>query len=338
MAPAMFQIRVDSAAELFGLFNKFDQDWHFRGQRDTDWGVLTSLERIACTDPYEKEKELLDQFLGEYGIATTYDQARILSLIQHYATDSVNPVIGTRLLDVTQDFNVATYFAVANAASTSSGNAAVFAFNTYNLSKMVVERFKHSNPANLIAWFDAMLADRTASATKADLYRQALGAMGASFFNELIRLPNGHFGDSLLPVANRLVCLIDPTHRLLPAGTVLQSIFNQRLVQQKGAFLVPFGLSKQTTIPRKGDTHLTAFEECLMSFLSGPSGFDRASSVRFFREDKDILNCSKISKSEIDIASIVKIFIPQSIRGDILKNLTGCSAKELRLCSAPSCK
>lgn len=337
MTPTMLKIQVNTASELFELFTNFDHDWHFRGHRDADWDVSSTLERIAYSDPYAKEKALLEQFLDEYGIINEYDAASILSLMQHYATDSASPAIGTRLVDVTRDYNIAAYFALANKTSTASGQSAIFAFNTLKLSQKVIDKFKSSNPENIITWVDELIANRAVSQANTHLYHQGIGAIGTSFFRTLQRLSNGRFSDSLLKPHERMVFLVDPKCRLDNKNAVVQSIFNQRLVGQEGAFLVPFGLSGLATAPQKGTAYLTAFEECLTEFLLGSTGFDRSESVKFFRENNGQISCSDMNKATIADSLIVKVYIPQALRDDVLSRLTNCSARDLRLCSAPSC-
>lgn len=105
------------------------QGWIFRGQKDSGWGLETSLER-ACRN-FERslskaqdiERILLREFKRKYHHYASHSpdnsySLEWLSLMQHYGAP-------TRLLDFTYSIYVAAYFALENAKE----KCAVWAIN-----------------------------------------------------------------------------------------------------------------------------------------------------------------------------------------------------------------
>src|SRR5262245_43656118 len=111
--------------------------WVFRGHGDTKWELKTRLERDAgelgrprFTNP-ERERTILREFKrrAHHYLPNVPENDRLvewLSLIQHYGGP-------TRLLDVTDSFYVAAFFAMEYASS----DAAIWAFN---LNKMMPKK------------------------------------------------------------------------------------------------------------------------------------------------------------------------------------------------------
>lgn len=97
------------------------QGWIFRGQRDADWEMATTLERTCARhrlrphDFHEIEKRISREFrraYHHYGDQPPAEAAVIewMSLMQHHGAP-------TRLLDFTYSMYVAAYFAVESADS-----------------------------------------------------------------------------------------------------------------------------------------------------------------------------------------------------------------------------
>lgn len=105
----------------------------FRGQRKAEWTLLPSLYRHA--DARENESNI-------YQIFTTKAKAlmphivsdwEILSHMQHYG-------VPTRLLDWSDSFGVALYFAISKQAIRKPEDAAVWILNGYALSRLATKK------------------------------------------------------------------------------------------------------------------------------------------------------------------------------------------------------
>jgi FRG domain len=123
----------DAIRELNDIHDYQEEGWIFRGQKDSEWGLRTSLER-ACkgfgrplAEARYIEKRLLREFRRKYHhyawhLPETDDSLEWLSLMQHYGAP-------TRLLDFTYSIYVATYFALENAEGEEDKKCAVWAIN-----------------------------------------------------------------------------------------------------------------------------------------------------------------------------------------------------------------
>jgi hypothetical protein len=128
--------------------------WVFRGQRDADWGLRTSLERELENfgiDLAEKASDVECGLLRAFKrrcyhyIPDPPDEDQTLewlALMQHYGTP-------TRLLDWTYSFFVALYFAVANInlGEDSPSTCAVWAFDTGSMHSYFRSALEPYSPA-----------------------------------------------------------------------------------------------------------------------------------------------------------------------------------------------
>lgn len=127
---------VGSAVELFNELNKFDlNEWVFRGQANSEWGLTPGIERLLptrCKWPgqaffSQMEKMAQDDFKRgvhhflEHDDLPSTDLAW-LSLMQHHGTP-------TRLLDFTQSPFVSLYFATDGISFSGEGSSAIWAIN-----------------------------------------------------------------------------------------------------------------------------------------------------------------------------------------------------------------
>jgi len=109
--------------------------WLFRGQEDKEWGLTSSLERQAVDNQYpiaaiqDAEREIFDLFQRQAHHylpqpAAENNIIEWLSIMQHHGAP-------TRLLDVTESFYVAAFFALENARKKS----VVWAFDRYQFDR-----------------------------------------------------------------------------------------------------------------------------------------------------------------------------------------------------------
>lgn len=116
--------------KAYGRLAQTEEQWIFRGQKDSTWPLMTTLERAARRFGIEWktlsdcEERLLRRFQRQYHqfSATVPDDTSVLewlALMQHYGAP-------TRLLDWTYSFWVAVHFALEDANS----ECAVWALNS----------------------------------------------------------------------------------------------------------------------------------------------------------------------------------------------------------------
>jgi hypothetical protein len=106
----------------------FRDVWLFRGQADSRWRLISSLERDSRLDPFwESEKVMLDVFLSKAHLYSDLlrnglGTVDVLSIMQHNGTP-------TRLLDWTYSPFVAAFFAAADEQAQPADSGAVWAVN-----------------------------------------------------------------------------------------------------------------------------------------------------------------------------------------------------------------
>jgi hypothetical protein len=128
-------IRVKDISDIFVLAERLD--FHvFRGQEQQDWEIKSRLARILEKLKVEvgnyknREHNIIDEFKARIELyrdfnINTKDYVECCSLIQHYGGP-------TRLIDFTDSFFVALFFAVENVESTH--DAIVWGFADFILS------------------------------------------------------------------------------------------------------------------------------------------------------------------------------------------------------------
>ena len=140
--------KFDSIEEIFQAANILPYDWVFRGHADASWDIESSLEREVNRHNHkfqmiaEAEKQSLKHIkhasaLGlEHGL-NAEDDFSWLALLQHHGCK-------TRLIDFTESFYVALYFAVNEMREYETENdsrmyidTAVWAVSTENLDTVI---------------------------------------------------------------------------------------------------------------------------------------------------------------------------------------------------------
>jgi hypothetical protein len=128
---------INKWSNFFNLNKKFLNPFIFRGQSNKEWDLATSLERSVtdyswlghdrATGLETEEKWMLHEFKRNYhrfsnSAPNIDDSFEWLAIMQHYGSP-------TRLLDFTESFFIATYFAIID----SKSDAAVWAINRWVL-------------------------------------------------------------------------------------------------------------------------------------------------------------------------------------------------------------
>lgn len=128
-----YEVTPKSWGELKEYFNYLQPSYIFRGQASNRWKLITTIERAAVKSEYspdqiwKSEKEILKEFKARAhhfinSPPNNNDNLEWLSLIQDFGGP-------TRLLDFTESFYIASYFAV----EPSNEDACVWAINGYSL-------------------------------------------------------------------------------------------------------------------------------------------------------------------------------------------------------------
>ncbi len=197
--------------DIFKLPPRFMDKFVFRGQGDSSWGLISSLERsinkfypqnIDNMLIYGEEKQLLKEFIWKYPLYSTSqpdadDIVEWLTIMQHYGAP-------TRLIDITRSIFVAVYFALAE---TVFENSSVWAINKFVLSRPITNAYFTKHQINGIS-HDIL---------EKELLKQA---------NEILT------GKTSLETLAPLIYYIDPR------------LANERLSRQQGAFLMPADIRK----------------------------------------------------------------------------------------------
>lgn len=189
--------------QIFSLNRYFLTPFIYRGQSDSNWNLITSIER--CIDKYElhpytvgysnNEKWMLDEFKRKSHLYSDYqidfnDNFEWLSVMQHHGAP-------TRLLDFSYSFFIALYFAIID----STTDACVWAVNRHILR-------------------DNLLRD-----CKLDYIRKQT-------LKDEINLKHIKLANSLLCINNNFT--IPST--MIP---IEAQQYNERLSKQQGLFLMP---------------------------------------------------------------------------------------------------
>jgi hypothetical protein len=130
------EIRIESWENLVNNLSSLPRTWVFRGQKDSNWGLSTTIERLdesTLIDRFERSIiessffQVLNTNLYQYSL-NKYPETKIeqLFFLQHYGAP-------TRLLDFSYSPYVALFFALENTDSDS----ALFALNISNIEKLL---------------------------------------------------------------------------------------------------------------------------------------------------------------------------------------------------------
>ena len=197
------------------------EDWMFRGQRDADWKLDSTLDRDLAKQLAERSSEfkstqaaqmrLAEQYaIGTFRKLTTRQQSfgerdvDLLATMQHYGTS-------TRLLDFTTSIYVALFFAFEE--KITGKPRAVYAIRYGDIidCTKLKQAFKGRNGAECISWGEEYEAERRC-------------------FNHL------KLTDFIFKFADQNINECDGEKGVLPLYTVGA---NDRLTAQAGVFLMP---------------------------------------------------------------------------------------------------
>jgi hypothetical protein len=172
--------QVSSWEEILGWFKEFPGSWCFRGQRESGWSLLTSLDRAVRRDfssedadgftvsghynlPRKKEgRRLLLEFSGQANPAPSGDGdlGSCFATMQHYGRP-------TSFLDWTESPHVAAYFAFEKAADQGQKRSAIWAIDLNLVEKRGRELLSagafasaaNADRESLARWENHLIAD-----------------------------------------------------------------------------------------------------------------------------------------------------------------------------------
>ena len=193
-----------------------EEQWIFRGQGSSRWGLQSSLDRTLATfvinqsEASRLEQGLLRRFKRQcyHYITDTpqeHDDLEWLALMQHHGAP-------TRLLDWTYSFFVALYFAVEDADKCSRA-VAVWAFNTEWMKKPF-EALLSSYPDARSCWKDDEAILQACTFKKLFLRHGPIPLVGAVTprrMNERLTIQQGTFlcpGDVKQTFAENIISLL----------------------------------------------------------------------------------------------------------------------------------
>lgn len=268
--------------------DKLTGNWIFRGQRNSDWRLTTSFERMIgklCTDKkkYARiEAELIRDFQRRahhyiQNLPATDSIIEWLALMQHFGAP-------TRLLDFTRSFYVGLFFAIEDLLAINSTYSSVWAINYKLLSKLAHDTLTEVREK----YSDNEIAGKIVSAQN--------GKLGAweQFCSFCMAQGDG--------------CIF-PQEDLFITLPVEPFLMNIRMSTQQGLFMLQNDISH-------------TFEQNLFNMLT-----NEAISIYENHADKPGF-LSKISMNFAehpdgirDNGLVIKFLIPTSIRKEIMKDL-----------------
>lgn len=304
------------------------ENWIFRGQRRATWGLEPKLEREARKDrvrPIAKERETLRTFQAEFAPhpsgSAHFDITQILALIQHYHSC-------TRLLDFTDDHRIGIFFAIREAK-----NILVLRdeFVSDEMKSLLAEYREHPSAlwcinekaiikhCNIVIK-QVLLSRSSGSEAKKEAYTDILDGkcnvgfsqgrpLDASYWYQTAMsqlLARAVLGDHQMLEDRRYndLSTFDIAPLIMSVRLPLLPKFNQRIVNQKGLFLAPFNMVKNS-LPRS-EGKVTLFESNLCATL--------AISADALAQTEVETICEQMP---LEQTQVIKIILPP----DILKNL-----------------
>lgn len=146
------KIKISNIGDLVENLTKLDRRWIFRGHGDSNWRLLSTLERMfanwqAYHDVAEKMEEYAlhrleseaDHYLGVHSLPDT--RLGRLAFLQHHG-------VPTRLLDFTTSSFIALFFASVESFDDSS-YFSVWAINYRNLIKHSLHKLREHSPESI---------------------------------------------------------------------------------------------------------------------------------------------------------------------------------------------
>lgn len=191
--------------DIFKLNEYFLSPFIFRGQRDKNWELQTSIERAFscysnlnfCTDYTTDERWMIHEFARKFHLHSNQNVKQNnyfewLAIMQHYGAP-------TRLLDFTESIFMALYFAVIESNTDSS----VWAINRYKLR-------------------DNLLEDHNLPYKKRDILKDEINSLHIDY-------------------ANKHISRVFDKNFIYPSTIIplVPEMFSERLSRQQGLFLMP---------------------------------------------------------------------------------------------------
>lgn len=125
----MKNVKINDIEELLKKINSYPNNFAFRGQSNSIWGLQSTLERMVPKHEQRRsfEDRSLEQFRSKFKIYSRdiempEQKLSWLSLMQHHG-------VPTRLLDFTTSPYIALYFAIENLIPTANGDLALYAID-----------------------------------------------------------------------------------------------------------------------------------------------------------------------------------------------------------------